>query len=72
MKQKTHTLIVSLRQVRKAKQMRQYELASRIGVDTTLVSRWENGLRSPSWFSLVCWADALGVQITISEKNDAA
>lgn len=72
MRQKTHALILSLREVRKAKQIRQHDLASKIGVDKTLLSRWENGLRSPSWFSLVCWADALGVQITIAEKNDAA
>jgi transcriptional regulator with XRE-family HTH domain len=52
--------------------MRQRDLALKIGVDETLVSRWESGLRRPSWFNLVCWADALGVQITIEEKSDAA
>ncbi len=63
-----HPTIITLRQVRKSRNMQQQELAIRIGVSNTEVCCWERGFRVPSFFNLICWADALGVVIEIREK----
>lgn len=63
-----HPTIVSLRKVRKSRNIQQQELALRIGVSNTEVCCWERGFRVPTFFNLVCWAEALGVEITIMEK----
>lgn len=67
-----HPTITSLRRVRMSRNIEQRDLAKRIGVSATQVCCWERGFRVPNFFNLVCWAEALGVQITIAEKNDAA
>jgi transcriptional regulator with XRE-family HTH domain len=48
--------------------MQQQELAVRIGVSNTEVCCWERGFRVPTFFNLICWAEALGVEIDIREK----
>jgi transcriptional regulator with XRE-family HTH domain len=49
--------------IRKARGLKQYELADKIGVKYTLLSRWENGVGYPSLFSAIDLADALDVSL---------
>jgi transcriptional regulator with XRE-family HTH domain len=63
-----HPTIVRLRQLRKSQNIQQQELAIRIGVSKTQVCCWERGFRVPNFFNLVCWAEALGVEIKVMEK----
>lgn len=41
-----------------------------LGVARGLVSKWEVGIRKPSGYLFCCWADALGCQITLTERKD--
>ena len=54
----------------------QEELNYRLGIADHLISKWENGIRSPTGFHLHCWADALGCELTIkvvaNDNNPAA
>jgi len=65
-----HNSILQLRRLRRMRKIKQYELARTIGVDTTLVSQWETGRRNPSWFNLICWAEALGAEIHFKETGN--
>ena len=47
----------------------QEELAHRIGCTPSLIHKWEQYKRVPSGFMLGCWVDALGLQITVHEKE---
>jgi len=44
--------------------MTQTELADQIGVDSTLVSKWENGHRQPDATELEAWAKALKLPVS--------
>jgi len=50
-------------------QWSQEELAHRIGCTPSLIHKWEQYKRVPSGFMLGCWVDALGLQITVNEKE---
>lgn len=52
-----------LRQKRKAKGLRQWELAEEIGVNQRTVSSWEKGQRWPTLFTALAIADALDCSI---------
>jgi transcriptional regulator with XRE-family HTH domain len=72
-KRKTiHPVILQLREVRKARNIKGYDLANKIGVNESMVCCWERGHRHPSWFTFICWAESLGVEIHVKDKNDAA
>ena len=47
----------------------QEELAHRIGCSKSLIHKWEQYKRVPTGFMLGCWVDALGLQITVNEKE---
>ena len=47
----------------------QEELAFRIGCTKSLVCKWEQYKRVPSGFMLGCWVEALGLQISVHEKE---
>ena len=44
------------------------EMDEILGVAKGLVSKWECGIRKPSGWLFCCWADALGMQITLTPK----
>lgn len=52
-----------LRSLREAKGWSQAELARRSGVRQANISRYEQGLREPSWSIAVALAAALGVNV---------
>ncbi|MDO4805174.1 MAG: helix-turn-helix domain-containing protein [Lachnospiraceae bacterium] len=54
---------MGLRQVRLEKRMTQKELADAIGVDHTVVSKYEKGLVAPPYNRLKAMAEVLGVNI---------
>ena len=46
------SMLKSLREHRKISQER---LAFDIGIETSTLSRWENGSRTPSFHNFLCW-----------------
>lgn len=59
----TPTIGDLLVQYRKKKHMPQYILADRLGVKSATVKKWENGLSSPSLWSMVRIAKELNVEL---------
>jgi len=43
-------------------------LAEEIGVGERLVPYWESRERLPRVFNLLCWAEALGMELVLKEK----
>ncbi len=59
----TPTGLTQLKDLRKRSRLSQAELARRVSVDTSLVSRWEAGERAPSAQNVVDLAVALGISV---------
>jgi transcriptional regulator with XRE-family HTH domain len=57
------TLVAALRAERQQQHVSQAELEHRIGLARGHVEKWERGVRSPGTFYLVCWGQALGLQL---------
>ena len=53
---------------RKKLKISQLEMDEVLGVAKGLVSKWECGIRKPSGWLFCCWADALGMTITLTPK----
>ncbi len=66
--EKLPTVIMRLAWKRKLVGLTKRELSLRMGYHESTVYHWERGFRVPSFFNLICWADALGVEIEIREK----
>ena len=49
--------------------MSQEQLSFDIGCAKSLIHKWEQYKRVPSGFMLGCWVEALGLQITVTEKD---
>ena len=64
-KQFYKVMIADLIYKRHAMNMTQEELNTRLGVTDGQVNKWEAGVRLPSSFNLMCWANALGMQIRL-------
>jgi len=45
-------------------------LADRIGCATSLLHKWEQHKRVPSMFMLICWTQALGMEVLIRDKQE--
>lgn len=54
---------------RTRQKMSQEELAHRIGVNKSLIHKWEQHKRVPSGFMFTCWLDALGLTLKIYKKK---
>ncbi|MCF7824373.1 MAG: helix-turn-helix domain-containing protein [Candidatus Marinimicrobia bacterium] len=52
-----------LKQVRKAHQLLQKDLADRAGLDRSYISKLERGLGDPTWSTLTKIADAYGLSV---------
>ena len=66
-------LIKRLASIRRAKGISQCELSEMIGLDRGHVSKYEAGFKIPqSLFILVCWADALRVEIAVRFRPELA
>jgi DNA-binding XRE family transcriptional regulator len=61
-----------IRQVREARRWTQRDLAARMGVDTSLVSRWENGETLPAFHRLLLLAEVLGIEAGEFFESDGA
>jgi transcriptional regulator with XRE-family HTH domain len=66
------SIVKRLRAVRKGKRITQRQLAKMIGVSEEAVCQWETGAREPRLFILLCWTQALGVELILKEPSDAA
>lgn len=60
-----HTNDSMIAQVRLRKGLTQAQLANAIGVSSTQIANWEQGVRKPKIQSLMKIADALGIDWTI-------
>ena len=54
---------MSIRSLREAVGMKQYELAARMGVKQASVSAWESGISTPTVQNLTKLADIFGVTV---------
>jgi len=63
------TLIEQLVDRRKAKGLSAETLAHEIGVSDSLVAKWEVGIRVPSAFYLMCWCQALDVNLWLDRAS---
>lgn len=55
--------------IRKKRGISQLEMDEILGVAKGLVSKWECGIRKPSGFLFLCWADALGCKLELKENE---
>lgn len=62
-------LIQQLIAARRARKLRQEDLDRMIGCADRLVSKWECGIRRPSAYFLLLWAQALDVKITLQMED---
>lgn len=57
---------------RKALKMTQAEVNDKLGVIDFLVAKWECGMRTPTSFNLLCWAEVLRGKIMFTtDKTEA-
>lgn len=61
----THPVITALREERIRQNISQADLNERIGMAEGRIQRWESGVSIPYFITMVRWADALGVKITV-------
>ena len=59
-------LVKQLRERRVQLGLTQTEVAHQIGVSDYMVSKWENLMKMPTAFGLMCWCHALGVQMQVT------
>ena len=53
-----------MRSLRKEKKLTQKELAEKLYVTPSTVSKWENGVAMPDIYTVTSMADAFGVSVT--------
>ena len=58
-------IISDLKKYRNKKGMSQEALAGEMGIEPSLMQKWETFKRVPSGFMFSCWLDALGLGIKI-------
>lgn len=64
------TLRNSLRQRRMDEGMSQTDVDNKLGNAVGLVAKWEGGFRSPTGFSLYCWARALDCDLVLVPRPE--
>lgn len=62
-------LVRQLRQRRIDLGLTQTDVAHKIGVSDYMVSKWENLMKMPTAFGLMCWCHALGVQMQVTASE---
>lgn len=65
-------VVKQLRHIRRESQLTQQEVGRRMGVTKEAICQWETGARTPSPSNIARWAEALGVEIVLQEKANAA
>lgn len=60
-------LISRLADARRERGMSQAALDHRLGVSEGLTAKWESKARLPGAFFLMCWCQALGLELTLKE-----
>lgn len=63
-------LLQAIHDYRKTVGISQQELASKLQVETSTLSRWETGKTRPSLESLLLFIDAVGLELVIQPKVD--
>ena len=64
-------IISDLKKYRNKKGMSQEALAGEMGIEPSLMQKWETFKRVPSGFMFSCWLDALELGITIQTIGGA-
>lgn len=59
-----------IRVLREARRMSQEELAGQLGLSQIAVSQHERGTREPTWTTVLGYADALGVDVSLFKDTD--
>jgi transcriptional regulator with XRE-family HTH domain len=58
-------LVTQLRRRREQLELTQLDVAMAIGVSDYMVSKWENLIKMPTSFGLMCWCQSLGVDLVV-------
>ena len=58
-----------LAELRRHKEWTQEKLNAMLGIADRLLNKWECGDKTPSGFSLYCWADSLGERLATIPKD---
>ena len=61
-------IILQLKKVRVEKGISQFDLEYTIGIARGYLSKWECGIRTPSFFGFVCWAKALDLDVEFTSS----
>lgn len=62
-------LIAALRQRREELGLSRRALSLRLGYGEETVRHWEDGQNNPSWNSLHCWAESLGMKLRLVKES---
>jgi transcriptional regulator with XRE-family HTH domain len=60
-----YPILERLRRERERQGIGRLELSERLGYDYSQLSGWERSERTPTFFALMNWCDALGVKLEI-------
>lgn len=64
-------LIETLKARRKDLRLSQTEVSQRAGYYFDAVRKWESGQTTPGLFALENWAQSLGLELKLQERDDA-
>jgi len=64
-----NSLVITLRERRKALGLSQRELDKAIGLSECMIAKWESNVRSPTASSLDRWASALGFRLELTPSG---
>ena len=56
-------IITKLTEIRDQLDVNQFDLECKIGIARGYLSKWERGVRTPTFFNLLCWVSALDLEI---------
>lgn len=62
-------IATKLVKLRKYRDYKQQDLSLQIGMNEKLVQKWESGIRTPSVFNLINWAEALDAELAIMTSS---
>jgi DNA-binding transcriptional regulator YiaG len=66
------SLVKQLRARREYLRLTQTDVAHLVGVSDYMVAKWENLMKMPTAFGLMCWCKALGVQVQVYSNEPTA
>lgn len=63
-------VVAALRVARRARGLKQSELAAKLGYSLSTIENWERGAQAPSMAALTDWVEGLGMRLKVEELHD--